>query len=78
MNDTLRESLILQVLSKTWCSKKNKKNATVEAETAKKKQGKGKKPQASLALTEDEIKVHNENGILETSSPEAVLNSEAS
>ncbi|XP_031568117.1 uncharacterized protein KIAA1958-like [Actinia tenebrosa] len=40
-----------------------------------KKRGKGNKPNASVALTEDEVKVLYEKGLLGISSPEALLNS---
>ena len=39
-----------------------------------KKQGRGNKPNASVALTEDEIKLLFDKGLLGVSSPEAILN----
>lgn len=39
-----------------------------------KKQGKGNKPNASVALTEEEMKILYDKGFLGTSSPEAILN----
>ena len=39
-----------------------------------KKQGRGNKPNASVALTEDEIKLLFDKGLLSVSSPEAILN----
>ena len=39
-----------------------------------KKKGKGNKPHASVALTEDEMKILYEKGLLGASSPEALLN----
>ncbi len=39
-----------------------------------KKQGKGNKPKASVAITEDEIKILYDKGYLGVSSPEAILN----
>ena len=39
-----------------------------------KKQGRGNKPNASVALTEDEIKLLFDEGLLGVSSPEAILN----
>ena len=38
-----------------------------------KKKGKGNKPHASVALTEDEMKVLYEKGLLGVTSPEAIL-----
>ena len=40
-----------------------------------KKKGKGNKPNSSVALTEDEVRVLYEKGLLGISSPEALLNS---
>ena len=39
-----------------------------------KKKGKGNKPHASVAVTEDEIKITYEKGLLDASSPVAILN----
>ena len=39
-----------------------------------KKKGNGNKPHASVALTEDEIKITYEKGLLDASSPVAILN----
>ena len=41
---------------------------------SKQKQGRGNKPNASVALTEDEIKLLFDKGLLGVSSPEAILN----
>ena len=53
---------------------KSKRKTLQSKQKQLKKQGRGNKPNASVALTEDEIKLLFDKGLLGVSSPEAILN----
>ena len=69
-----RKSYPVSIINDQAFEKLRKTKTLQSKQKQLKKQGRGNKPNASVALTEDEIKLLFDKGLLGVSSPEAILN----